>query len=73
MYTKRFNNNFKFVSVDLGNGSCFDGEWMYMLDDGTAVPSWALVIEDDEDERAARSFGWSEEEINSLKKMSMSN
>lgn len=61
--------NFKHVSVDLGNGNDFDGEWLYMLDDrnGTVVSSWDLIIEDDEDERAARYFGWTEEEINRLK------
>ena len=55
--------------VDLGNGSCFDGEWMYMLDDrnGTVVPSWQLIVEDEEDERVARSFGWSDEEINNIR------
>lgn len=67
MYTTHTDNNFKYVSVFLGNGSCYNDEWMYMLDDGTVVPSWALVIEDEADEKAARSFGWSEEEINYIR------
>lgn len=58
--------NFKRVSVDLGNGSDYDGEWMYMLDDGTVVYSWQLIIEDNADYKAAKAFGWSEEEIKNI-------
>lgn len=58
--------NFKHVSVDLGNGSAFDGEWMYMLDDGTVVYSWQLTIEDNKDYKAAKDFGWSEDEIKNI-------
>ena len=58
--------NFKRVSVDLGTPSDYGGEWMYMLDDGTVVYSWQLIIEDNKDYRAAKAFGWSAEEIKNI-------
>lgn len=67
MYNRYLGANFKHVMVDLGNGSDWDGEWMYMLEDGTPIPSWALFVEDEADEKAAKSFGWSEEEINNIR------
>jgi hypothetical protein len=55
---------FKYVLCDVSSND----EWLYMLDDelGTVVSSWELIVEDDEDEKAARSFGWSEEEIRNI-------
>ena len=46
-----------------------DGEWLYMLDDayGTVVYSWELIVADEADERAARYFGWSDEEIEGIR------
>lgn len=42
-----------------------DGEWRYMLDDekGTVVDSCELIIEDEEDEAAARYYDWTDYEI----------
>jgi hypothetical protein len=55
---------FKYVLCDVSAND----EWLYMLDDelGTVVSSWELIVEDDEDEKAARAFGWSEEEIRNI-------
>ena len=58
--------NFKRVDVDLGTPADYDGEWMYMLDDGTVIYSWQLIIEDNKDYKAAKEFGWSEEEIKNI-------
>lgn len=62
--------NLKDISVDLGNGSNFEGEWLFMLDNGEIITFWDLAIEDDEDEQAAINFGWTEEDIKFLKEMS---
>lgn len=59
--------NLKDVAVDLGNGSDFDGEWMFMLSDGTVITFWDLVIEDEADEQTAKSFGWTTSDINALR------
>lgn len=59
--------NFKNVDVDLGNGSCFEGEWMYMLKNGKVVCSWELIVADEEDYQAAKSFGWTDDEINDIR------
>ena len=53
--------NFKYVSADVSSGEYY----LYMLDDeeGTVVYSWNLCIEDEEDEKAAREYGWTDDEI----------
>lgn len=57
--------NFKEVDADVSSGF----EYRYMLNDeeGTVVNMWDLCVEDEEDEKVARYYGLTDEEIDFIR------
>lgn len=56
---------FKEVCCDVSS----EGEWLYMLNDeeGTVVYSYQLMVADEEDYKAAKYFGWSDDQIETIR------